>query len=195
MAGGIAVAAVISTAIVALFAPWAFFLGGTFHLMPMWQGVGEATTATGTRYVIWIRMFPTSRGSKTGGTFVRGSAALCSSAGDRFDLRLTGGTSENVWWNMDGRPMSLSLDHPQSRSFIADDYEKARPRLTLRGRWSFPDLAMDDRGSLANAFMPDGHLDARAAGDTGRSADSLPITFKAATKVEFDTECRAIVHA
>jgi hypothetical protein len=34
----------------------------------------------------------------------------------------------------------------------------ARPQLTFRGQWQNPDLVMDDGGTFAVAFQPDGSL-------------------------------------
>ena len=45
----------------AAFAPWAFFLGGTFHPLAFWQGWGRLHSSTGADYALFVRMWPTPR--------------------------------------------------------------------------------------------------------------------------------------
>src|SRR5260221_11723783 len=50
-------------AITGVFAPWAFYLGGNFHILPYWQGGGKLHAKSGD-YVMDIPIEPTSRGSR-----------------------------------------------------------------------------------------------------------------------------------
>ena len=64
----------------AIFMPWAFFMGGSFHMLPTWQGWGRMHSKTaGGDYVIRISMYPKT-GRRVGYTHVRGTAWLCTPA-------------------------------------------------------------------------------------------------------------------
>src|SRR5262245_41642022 len=68
----------------AVFAPWGFYLGGQFHILPYWQGFGTLHAASG-KYVVYIRLEPKPSGSGMHlGTSVGGDAYLCSPRGEQF---------------------------------------------------------------------------------------------------------------
>jgi hypothetical protein len=64
-------------AVTAVFAPWGFYLGGKFHIIPYWQGWGKLQAKSGT-YIVFVRFEPTSGGRLS--TSVKGVAYLCNSA-------------------------------------------------------------------------------------------------------------------
>jgi hypothetical protein len=137
-----------------VFAPWSFHLGGRAHLVPGWQGIGTLHGDAGD-YVLylWMTPEPNGRGSIYHLPYFRGWASLCTPRGERFPLRLSAGLSERPGTDTNGMAMNITMYwRPWNYSFINDD----RPRLTLRGRWQNPDLVMDDGGTLARAFLPDG---------------------------------------
>jgi hypothetical protein len=43
---------------------WSFYLGGNFHILPMWQGVGKAHARSG-EYVLYVLIDPETRNLKT----------------------------------------------------------------------------------------------------------------------------------
>ena len=55
--------AVILTVMTGVFYPWGFYLGGKFHIIPMWQGWGRMH-GKGGDYLVWGQFEPTPRGSK-----------------------------------------------------------------------------------------------------------------------------------
>ena len=65
--------------VTAVFAPWAYYLGGHFHPLPYWQGWGKMNVASaGGEYLLFARVEPTSRGSKMYlSTNLSGIAYLC----------------------------------------------------------------------------------------------------------------------
>ena len=46
-------APVLVLAIAAVFTPWAFYLGGNFHILPQWQGWGRTHSPAGD-YVVYV---------------------------------------------------------------------------------------------------------------------------------------------
>jgi hypothetical protein len=54
---------VLITAITGVLYPWAFYLGGKFHILPYWQGWGELHAKSGD-YVLFVQMEPRPGGSR-----------------------------------------------------------------------------------------------------------------------------------
>lgn len=136
--------------------PWSFYLGGHFHWLPGWQGTGRIHTASGD-YTIYFWIEP-ARGGRTYNlpTF-RGSGMICTPRGERYKLRAYAGLTEKTGLDTNGKTMTLELRHrPWNYSFLGS-YDQ-RPRLHFRGTWQNPDLVMDDGGTLAEAFDPNGQL-------------------------------------
>lgn len=148
----------ISSVITAVFAPWAFFLGGRFHWLPTWQGVGMLQAPGRGRFGLRVRLYPSPRGTRFGGTYVRGVAELCTPAGETFALNLQGGADESVGADMNGHMLSLSLANRPAWWWIEGRYESWRPRLAFHGRWANPELVLGDQGTLAREFAVDGRL-------------------------------------
>jgi len=182
------VAFVISSAIAAVFAPWAFFLGGRFHLIPTWQGVGTLQAAGHGRFGLRVRLYPSPRGTGFGGTYVRGTADLCTPAGETFALNLQGGTHEAVGADMNGHALSLSLADRPTWWWIEGRYETWRPRLSFRGRWANPELLLDDEGTLAREFASDGRLN----GHPGAVAAAAHGTLREGSSDDFAALCRQL---
>jgi hypothetical protein len=56
---------IIALGLDALLAPWNFYCGGHFHLLPGWQGSGWIhSKASGGDYFMWIRFTPTIPGQR-----------------------------------------------------------------------------------------------------------------------------------
>jgi hypothetical protein len=76
-------AGVLLTGLTGLLYPWAFYLGGKFHVMPMWQGWGKAHAKSGD-YLVWVQFEPTPRGSKMYlESNLTGNAYVCTPRGER----------------------------------------------------------------------------------------------------------------
>jgi hypothetical protein len=64
--------------VTAVFSPWGFYLGGSFHIIPYWQGLGTLEAKSG-KYVVFVRFEPKPSGSRIyPGPSVGGVAYLCS---------------------------------------------------------------------------------------------------------------------
>jgi len=138
----------------AVFAPWSFHLGGSTHLIPIWQGAARIRASSG-EYRLFLWMQPTSsNGSILHLPSVTGSADLCTPRGERFRLTLSGGFHERVGTDTNGKQMGLSLHRrPPWADFTNAD---RRPRLQFSGEWRNAELVLSDGGSLSRAFLPDG---------------------------------------
>lgn len=155
------------------FAPWIYSVGGRGRLLPMWAGVGVAHTTSGA-YTIRIWFSPIPSGSHIlPSASVQGSASVCTPSGKRYNLKLTGGASGRIWNDMDGHAFHLSAYH---RPAFASATGDRRPRLEFAGSWAGANLQMNDEGSIAQAFLPDGALSSGKGGSQA-GGNAVPITF------------------
>jgi hypothetical protein len=153
----IAIASALGFVLIELaFQPWIFVVGGRVRLWPAWAGEGVIQSPTGP-YRISVWFSPAPSGSRIlPSTSVRGSATICTPLGQRYSLKLTGGTPGRIWKDMDGHAFSFSA-YNRPISWFNND---RRPRLSFSGQWVGPNLVMSDNGSIAHAFLPDGTLSA-----------------------------------
>ncbi len=174
----------------AVFAPWGFFMGGSFHPLAEWHGWGVMhSSASGGDYVLYVRMYPrpAGRGSR-GAPHVRGTALLCTPRGERFTLTLGGDFDRSMYLSSDGKRAELYM---YNRSGLARQYglnTDTRPGLNLHGAWHNPDLVLDDHGSLGYNFQPDGTV------YTGHAVNRpwgkpVQITLHEGSESEFDAAC------
>jgi hypothetical protein len=175
------------------FAPWAFFLGGRFHPLALWQGWGRLHSSAGEEYVLFVRMWA-APGRHGGHPSVTGTANLCTPLGQRFSLRLRGSFLDKQPWRIDSdqRAMRLSLyRRPDFSSFFGTE---RRPRFELHGAWHNPDLVMDDHGSLSTAFLPDGRVYDGPSRSQPAARGNATVTLRAGGHAEFEAACRAAGH-
>jgi hypothetical protein len=173
----------------AIFMPWAFFMGGSFHILPTWQGWGKMHSNTaGGDYVIRISIYPkTAR--HVGYTHVRGSAWLCTPRGESFYMNLSGDFQKDLRLNTDGKTASFSMYNYGIKSKFTADH---RPRLALQGKWKNPDLVLDDQGSIARNFTADGSLYPPKSPARPNMAEVLPVTLHEGSNSDFETACKAV---
>jgi hypothetical protein len=151
---GLFLALVFMAAVTAFLYPWAFYLGGKFHILAYWQGWGELHAKSGV-YVLFVRIEPTPRGSRLyPRSNLTGVSYLCTPRGERYRLSLGGDMRLHLNLSTDGEPVHLYMIYWPLwyGQFITDH----RPNLDFRGHWRNPDLVMDDHGSISRAFQPDG---------------------------------------
>jgi hypothetical protein len=184
--------AVFLTALTGLFYPWAFYLGGKFHIVPMWQGWGRLHGKAGD-YLVWVQFEPTPRGSKMYlESNLTGNAYLCTPRGERFPMHLGGGMPKHLNLSTDGEPIHLYMNYwPLWYGGFIND---RRPSLEFRGKWQNPKIVMDDHGSIANAFEPDGTVYRGHSPNHPYSTEGIPITFMEGPRSEFDDACTAMKH-
>lgn len=181
--------AVLIIAITGFFYPWGFYLGGKFHIIPMWSGWGRAHAKSGD-YLVWVQFEPTSSGSKMYlSSSLTGYAYVCTPRGERMHMHLGGSMRKHLNLSTDGEPISLYMDYwPLGYgSFIAD----RRPYLEFRGNWRNPNMVMDDHGSIARAFQPDGMVYRGHGGGRPDMQEVVPITFVNGPRSDFDKVCAA----
>jgi hypothetical protein len=147
----LALAGLFFLAIDAVFTPWAFFMGGHFHLNHKWTGWGRMHSNIAGDYVIYMSISPYfGRGRSL--TAITGRGALCTQRGDNYTLDVGGSFQEHPGINLQGKT-AVIYAHNYSR--YGSQYN---PSLEFRGKWNNPDLVLDDHGSLTQAFDPGGVL-------------------------------------
>jgi len=137
-----------------LLAPWNFYFGGHFHLVPGWTGQGWMHSPTaGGDYYLWVRFEPTTPGYRK--SPLKGDGFLCTPKGERFRLHFGGSMPRNHGTDLRGVPIHLYLyNWPLLANFVGD----RRPSFDLYGTFGNSEMVMEDQGSLARAFRPDGVL-------------------------------------
>lgn len=151
---GVAAAGVLYVGMQRVFYPWSFYLGGHGHWLPLWQGVGRMHTDHGD-YTLYVYLEPARGGRTFNLPNFKGAGYLCTPRGERIRLFARAGMSEKTGIDSNGKMMSLRFYRHSLFGGINGDYEQP-PKLYFRGKWQNPDLVMDDGGSLAAAFLPDG---------------------------------------
>lgn len=192
--GALLLGLVVLLVVYVIVAPWGFYLGGTFHAWPYWQGVGTMY-GPGGDYAVYIIMYPSTRGSGSayhlGGPGVNGSANVCSPHGEKYNLRLTGGFSNRLGFRQtdtNGQPVGITLH--ERLNFLSTN---ANTRLSLyfHGTWQNPNLVVDDKGTLSRAFNSDGSWT-----PTDRSkrvpGEPVSLTLHPGSKSDFDAACAAL---
>jgi len=174
--------------ITAIFAPWGFFLGGSFRIIPYWQGWGVLHAKSGT-YVVYVGLQPRPSGSRImPGPSLGGTGYLCSPRGEIFYMHLGGGMRRGIGTNTDGEKISLYMNHwPRFSGGFTNDH---RPSIELRGQWKNPNIIMDDHGSISRAFNPDGTVD-RGHSNKPYPGDITPVTLVPGSYSDFEAACKA----
>jgi hypothetical protein len=169
----------------AVFAPWAFFMGGHFHLNPKWAGWGRMHSNTSGDYAIYITIAPWfGRGHSF--TDITGKGALCTQRGDNYRLSMAGSFQEGSGADLQGRTATI---YPHN--YIPRHTGHNDPSLEFRGKWNNPDLVLDDQGSLNQAFDPDGSL-AKTRRPPSPMQEIVPLTLHEGTRSDFDAACAAL---
>ncbi len=180
---------VLILALDAVFMPWGFYLGGSFHIIPYWQGWGTLHAQSGD-YPLFVRFEPTMRGGSRmyPSSRMSGIAYLCTPRGERFRMKLYGTMRAHLNVSTDGEAISLNmLNWPAlTGGFIADH----RPSIEVRGHWRNPNLEMDDHGSLFRAFQKDGSVYRGHDPNRPYNGEVVPVTLKPGASSEFEAACR-----
>ena len=179
---------VLLVAITAVFAPWGFFMGGSFHILPYWQGWGTLNAKSG-KYVMFVSFEPTPSGSRImPHPSVKGNAYLCSPRGEIFRMRLGGGMRRGISTNLDGENIGLYMNYWPA--FVGNFSGSHRPSIELRGQWKNPNIVMDDHGSISRAFNADGTVD-QGHSHKPYPGEITPITLVPGAYSDFKAACRA----
>ena len=179
-------------AFIAAAAPWSFFVGGAFHIVPGWRAWGRLHSPAEGDYLLWVQLLPDSPGRTTGLTYMTGRAEICSPRGTILTLRLVGDMDRGTWLDIDGKRVSIHLFHraPFTGLFSAE----RRPRLDLHGEWRGPMLELDDRGTVSQAFTADGAPFLGPPARQPRTRWSGHITLRTGSHADFAAACHALGH-
>jgi hypothetical protein len=137
----------------AVFAPWGFFLGGKFHVIPYWQGWGRLHSKISGDYLLFVEFEPSPHGRY--GTYVTGRGYICTPRGEQLPLSIGGGMRRHLSLSTDGEAIHLWMHY---RPWYATFYGDNRPLLRFDGKWRNPNLALNDDGVISYAFLPDGSV-------------------------------------
>ena len=167
----------------AVFTPWAFFMGGHFHVNPKWTGWGRMHSNIVGDYVIYMSISPYfGRGRSL--TDITGRGALCTQHGDNYTLDVGGSFQKHPGIDLQGKT-AVIYAHNYSR--YGRQYD---PSLEFRGKWNNPDLVLDDHGSLTQAFDPGAVL---AKNSNMRPVrEVVPLTLHEGSRSDFDAACAAL---
>jgi hypothetical protein len=169
----------------AVFAPWAFFMGGHFHLNPKWAGWGRMHSNTSGDYAIYITI-STSLGRGHSLTDIAGKGALCTQHGGNYRLSMAGSFQEGWGTDLQGRTATIYPHNYNPKLTGHND-----PSLEFRGKWNNPDLVLDDQGSINKAFDPGGGLAKKNQTRAGKQ-EIVPLTLHEGSRSDFDAACAAI---
>src|SRR6185503_4397452 len=172
-------------ALYAVFAPWAFFMGGHFHLIPKWAGWGRMHSNSSGDYIIYITISP-SFGRGHSSTNITGKGALCTQRGSLYRLTMAGSFQEGSGADLQGRTATI---YPHN--YIRKNMGHYEPSLEFRGKWNNPDLVLDDHGSIHQAFDPDGSLAKKNYARSDKQERVL-LTLHEGSRSDFDAACRAL---
>lgn len=182
--GSLLLGGVVLAGVMAIVAPWGFYMGGHFHIIPQWTGVGEMHSKLAGDYALLVTFSPkTGRG--LGLTHVSGHGWLCTPRGERFSLRLAGDFQNFHGTDLQGKTAHLYMNNYSSFS------GSTAPSLDFRGRWNNPDLVLDDQGSLNRAFDPGGVLVTNQHMRPYKQ-EAVPLTLHEGTRADFDAACAAL---
>ncbi len=173
----------------AVLTPWAFYLGGSFHIIPSWQGWGTLHAKSGD-YSVFVRFGPALRTSSRlyPASRLKGIGYLCTPRGDRFRMNLTGSMRLHLPVHTDGEAITLGMDNwpALTGGFLTHH----RPSIGLVGHWKNPNLLMDDQSSLYRAFFEDGGVIEKIPPNRPWNGPVVPVTIKPGTYDEFEAACR-----
>jgi len=154
-------------------APWNFNFGGHFHPLGGWQGWGRFRSPSGGGdYDMWVRFEITI--PKRMQSPLSGTAILCTPRGERLKLTPSGDMPRNHGADLANVPLHLYLHRIAP---LATTVEGWRPHIDLWGAFGDSVLEVEDRGSIGNAFAPDGTVHTPDVKGS-RSAENIHITFK-----------------
>src|SRR5262249_19070336 len=145
-----------SIALMLITNPWIFTVGGRLRLLPFWEGVGDIQ-GPGGRYRIYLSIQPSNaRSHVLPSTSISGTGWACAPSGHDYPIRVGGGAHEVVWRDMNNEAFSL---YTWQRGAWSTEHRP--PKLDFAGRWVGPNLVMEDKGTVASAFLEDGSLSPR----------------------------------
>jgi hypothetical protein len=167
---------------IAVFAPWAYYLGGRFHVLPYWEGWGTMRSKTGGEYVVFMSMRPGSP-TRLGSAYLSGDGYICTPRHERFRLKMNALMGRHLGRDTEGEAITV---HMYNWTVSRAVNPIRRPTIDFRGRWSGNTLVMTDVGSIYSEFLADGSVN---RGRLPAARDTLPITINGGTMSGFNAAC------
>jgi len=186
----VVLAVVVMGTVAVITSPWGFSMGGGFHLMPMWQGWGRMhSNLGGGDYAVYVYFNP-KVGRSMGPRHVDGNALLCTPRGEKIYFSLGGDFDKNMGLDSNGRSASFYLNSATATQRLLG--QSSQIRLELRGKWNNPDLVLDDHGSIARYFEPDGTVFTGNRAGRLYMREVVPVTLHPGSKGDFEAACKAM---
>ena len=171
----------------AIFMPWGFYLGGHFHWLPEWAGMGTAHAANGRDYIIFVSISPNARHPGRYDTSLQGTGLVCTPKGEKLRLKLTASMEKHLSLNTQGKVIRINMH--QTGTWAATINSDRRPSFDLEGTWGNDEISVTDHNSLGRAFEPDGSVYMGHAPTRGPSFPAVQFTLRAASSRDFDKAC------
>jgi hypothetical protein len=163
--------------------PWALHIGGRWTPAMTWHGVGKLQSTSGANYGLFIEVHlyvrPRRHSTIAGTDNLTGTAKLCTPEGEIYPLTVSG-YIKRVWLDVDRKPVTFYFRSPKD----------AQPKLNfeLLGSWQGQQLVLEDRGSMAMSFAPDGSAKGYLKGANSPKENTTG-TLHYATDSEFSSAC------
>ena len=183
----VGVAALFLIGFQAIFMPWGFYLGGHFHWLPEWSGMGTAHAANGGDYIVFVSISPNARHPGRYDTALQGTGLLCTPKGEKIRLKLSAGMEKHLGVNTQGKTIHISMH--QTGTWNATINSDHRPSFSLDGIWGDDEISVTDGNSLGKAFEPDGSVYMGRSPTRGPSFSPVQFTLHAASSRDFDKAC------
>ena len=168
--------------------PWSYFLGGHFHVLPMWRDWGRTHSSAGD-YLLFTQIVTRLGGRRV--SHLRGTAVLCSPRGQTYSLRILGDFRKRPDFTLDVDGIPLYLSIAENLNFLQTN-QNTRLGFELDGAWHGADLVTDDRRTLARAFNPDGTLYTGDPQKRPPAGQPLQLTLREGSRSDFDAACAAL---
>jgi hypothetical protein len=174
---------------IAVSAPWTYYLGGDFHLIPTWQGWGTFQTSSGD-YALYV-FLSRPEASRLGISYMSGTAQLCTPGGERFNYMhvIMSFSNQHFGLNTDKQPVTLNIYNYGVSIQLNDDH---RPEFDLYGAWQNPNLVLEDHGSLTSAFQSDGTAYLGPLSNQPPMGKNLSVTLGPGSPAQFNAACQSL---
>jgi hypothetical protein len=180
--GGCLGLGVVIFGIVALFLlvnPWATHIGDRPTPALIWHGVGMIKSTSGADSALYLEVWPDPGGSGYRSANLSGSAWLCTPQKMRYNFRVNG-YLRHAWLDTDGKSMQLLFFSPKNA--------QQRLNFELIGTWRKQELLLDDKGTMAMSFHPDGSAKGYLIGANSPKEVTQGVLHYA-PQSEFDSAC------
>lgn len=171
------------------FHPWGFFLGGSFHTLPIWTGCGKMHSSQAGDYFLYVEIWPSTKALETiiPHTFVRGKAWLCTPKGEHYYLNLSGEMRPRIYLNTVGEPIELDMWNWRGPMPVG---RQLRPSFSIWGSWGSGEITGDDRQSLSKNFLPDGGVRPQNTYATPAQMEDVRVTLHEGSHSQWESACR-----